>query len=64
MKKLLDEGLDIYIMDWGYPTRADRYLTMEDYIDGYLNDAVDFIRRSNKVSKIHMMVSARQVLIL
>ena len=55
MKKLLDEELDIYIMDWGYPTRADRYLTMEDYIDGYLNDAVDFIRRSNKVSKIHMM---------
>src|SRR5437868_4312261 len=35
MKKLLDEGLDIYIMDWGYPTRQDRYLTMEDYILGY-----------------------------
>src|ERR1043165_2453841 len=35
MKKLLDEGLDIYIMDWGYPTKSDRYLTMEDYIDGY-----------------------------
>jgi polyhydroxyalkanoate synthase subunit PhaC len=29
MKKLLDEGLDIYIMDWGYPTKADRYLTMD-----------------------------------
>jgi polyhydroxyalkanoate synthase len=55
MKKLLDEGLDIYIMDWGYPTKADRYLTMEDYIDGYLNDAVDFIRRSTKNNKIHMM---------
>ncbi|HXS36193.1 MAG TPA: class III poly(R)-hydroxyalkanoic acid synthase subunit PhaC [Flavipsychrobacter sp.] len=55
MKKLLDEGLDIYIMDWGYPTQADRYLTMEDYIDGYLNDAVDFIRKTNKVDKIHMM---------
>src|ERR1700744_5994873 len=55
MKKLLDEGLDIYIMDWGYPDKSDRYLTMEDYIDGYLNDAVDFIRKSNKVDKIHMM---------
>src|SRR6476620_8570838 len=29
MKKLLDEGLDLYIMDWGYPTKADRYITME-----------------------------------
>jgi len=55
MKKLLDEGLDVYIMDWGYPTKADRYLTMEDYIDGYMNDAVDFIRKSNKVEKIHKM---------
>ncbi len=55
MKKLLDEGLDIYIMDWGYPTRADRYLTMEDYIDGYMNDAVDYVRKSNKVDKIHKM---------
>src|SRR5690606_36039509 len=55
MKKLLDEGLDIYIMDWGYPTKADRNLTMEDYIDGYMNDAVDFVRRKHGVQKIHKM---------
>ncbi len=53
MKKLLEEGLDIYIMDWGYPTQADKYLTMEDYIDGYMNSAVDFIRRKHNVPKIH-----------
>ncbi|MFN8279619.1 MAG: class III poly(R)-hydroxyalkanoic acid synthase subunit PhaC [Saprospiraceae bacterium] len=55
MKKLLEEGLDIYIMDWGYPTRADQYLTMEDYILGYMNDAIDFLRRKHAVSKIHKM---------
>jgi len=55
MKKLLEEGLDIYIMDWGYPTRADRYLTMEDYILGYLNDAIDFVRNRHEVKKIHKM---------
>lgn len=55
MKKLLEEGLDIYIMDWGYPSRADMYLTMEDYILGYLNDAIDFVRRRHKVNKIHKM---------
>ena len=32
MKKLLEEGLDIYIMDWGYPQKQHRYLTLEDYI--------------------------------
>ncbi len=55
MKKLVEEGLDVYIMDWGYPTRSDRYLTMEDYIDGYMNDAVDFLRAKHKTSKIHKM---------
>jgi len=55
MKKLIDEGLDIYIMDWGYHDRSDRYLTMEDYIDGYMNDAVDFLRKRHKVQKIHKM---------
>ena len=55
MKKLLDEGLDIYIMDWGYHNKSDRYLTMEDYIDGYMNDAVDFLRKRHKVAKIHKM---------
>ncbi|MBL7754779.1 MAG: class III poly(R)-hydroxyalkanoic acid synthase subunit PhaC [Chitinophagaceae bacterium] len=55
MKKLLDEGLDIYIMDWGYPSKADRFLTMEDYILGYMNDAVDFIRREHGVQKINKM---------
>jgi polyhydroxyalkanoate synthase len=55
MKKFLDEGLDIYIMDWGYPSKADRYLSMEDYIDGYMNGAVDFIRRSHGIEKINKM---------
>lgn len=55
MKKLMDEGLDIYIMDWGYPTKQDRYLTMEDYILGYMNDAVDFVRNAHGLEKIHKM---------
>lgn len=55
MKKFLDEGLDVYIMDWGYPSKADKYLTMEDYIDGYMNGAVDFIRKSHGIQKINKM---------
>jgi polyhydroxyalkanoate synthase subunit PhaC len=55
MKKLLDEGLDIYIMDWGYPTKADRYLTMEDYILGYMSDAIEFVAKRHQVKKIHKM---------
>lgn len=55
MKKLLDEGLDIYIIDWGYPTKSDKYLTMEDYIDGYLKGAVDYVRKANNIPTINLM---------
>lgn len=55
MKKLVEEGLDVYIMDWGYHNQSDKYLTMEDYIDGYMNDAVDFLRKKHKTEKIHKM---------
>lgn len=55
IKKLLDLGLDIYIMDWGYPTRQHRFLTMEDYIQGYMNEAVDFVREANGIEKINKL---------
>ncbi|GAB1448251.1 MAG: class III poly(R)-hydroxyalkanoic acid synthase subunit PhaC [Bacteroidia bacterium] len=55
MKKFLDEGLDVYIMDWGYPKKQHRYLTMEDYILTFMDGAVDFIRKSTGNDKIHKM---------
>ncbi len=55
ISKLLENGLDIYIIDWDYPERADRYRTMEDYIDGYINDCVDYIREKHKLDKINLL---------
>jgi polyhydroxyalkanoate synthase len=54
VKKLLEEGLDVYIIDWGYPGQADKYLTMEDYIDGYINNAVDFVREKHGLDAINL----------
>ncbi|MDJ0763606.1 MAG: class III poly(R)-hydroxyalkanoic acid synthase subunit PhaC [Myxococcota bacterium] len=45
VRKFLEAGLDVYVVDWGHPTHGDRYLTMEDYIDGYMNLAVDMVRQ-------------------
>ncbi|MFL5753210.1 MAG: class III poly(R)-hydroxyalkanoic acid synthase subunit PhaC, partial [Bacteroidia bacterium] len=28
IQNLLGLGLDVYLIDWGYPTKADRYLSM------------------------------------
>jgi polyhydroxyalkanoate synthase len=55
VRNLLQHGMDLYIIDWGYPTKADMYLTMDDYINGYLDTCVDFIRETTKNDKINLM---------
>jgi polyhydroxyalkanoate synthase subunit PhaC len=55
VQTFLDAGLDVYMIDWGYPTRKDRYLTIDDHVNGYMDNIVDFIRARAKVNKIHMM---------
>ena len=55
IKKLLEEGFDVYIIDWGYPTGADRYLTLDDYVNGYLNNAVDKVRERSGLDKITLL---------
>ena len=36
IRGLLAAGVDVYLIDWGYPDGADRFTTLADYIDGYL----------------------------
>jgi polyhydroxyalkanoate synthase len=55
IKKLLDEGFDVYIIDWGYPSGVDRYLTIDDYVNGYMNNAVDKIRERSGLDKITLL---------
>ncbi|MFW2365050.1 MAG: class III poly(R)-hydroxyalkanoic acid synthase subunit PhaC [Desulforhopalus sp.] len=55
VEKFLNEGVDVYMIDWGYPTRKDRYLGIDDHVNIYINDIVDFIREQNNVAKINIM---------
>ena len=55
IRNLLELGLDVYIIDWGYPTQADRYLNMDDYINGYINNCVDAVRKNAKSEKVSLM---------
>jgi polyhydroxyalkanoate synthase len=55
VRNLLAQGVDLYVVDWGTPSRSDRWLTLEDYIDGYLDECVEFIRRERKVDKVSLL---------
>ena len=55
VKTFQDAGVDLYMVDWGYPTRKDKYLTIDDHVNGYMDNMVDFIREKHNVKKINLM---------
>ena len=55
VERFLDAGIDLYMIDWGYPTRKDRFLGFDDHINGYMDNIVDFIRDRHNVEKINLM---------
>jgi polyhydroxyalkanoate synthase subunit PhaC len=55
VRNLLKLGVDLYVVDWGNPTRADRWLTLGDYIDGYLDESVREICRRHRVDRINLL---------
>ena len=55
VRNLLNLGLDLYVVDWGNPSRADRWLTLDDYIDGYLDECVQFIRERYGIDKVSLL---------
>ena len=55
VRNLLNLGIDLYVVDWGNPSRADRYLTLDDYILGYLDGCVTEIARRAGVAKVNLL---------
>ncbi len=55
VQTFLDHGIEVYMVDWGYPTRKDQFLTIDDHVNGYMDNAVDFIRKRHNIPKINLM---------
>jgi polyhydroxyalkanoate synthase len=55
VESLLARGVDVYMIDWGYPTRKDKFLTIDDHVNGYIDTMVDFIRKKHGLEKINLM---------
>jgi polyhydroxyalkanoate synthase len=55
IRRLLMEGFDVYMIDWGTPTEIDKYNTLDDYVNWYINDAVDHIRRRHDLDSISIL---------
>jgi polyhydroxyalkanoate synthase len=40
VQQFLKGGFDVFLIDWGIPTIADKHLTLEHYVERYMHDVV------------------------
>ena len=52
IRHLLTQGFDIYLLDWKSPTRMDKYVSFDDYVNCYIDDCVEIVQNKNSVDKI------------
>lgn len=53
VRRYLEAGFRLYMTDWGYPTRVDKYLKIDDYVD-YLEKCVEIIKEREGVDKVSL----------
>ncbi|MBO4228541.1 class III poly(R)-hydroxyalkanoic acid synthase subunit PhaC [Bradyrhizobium neotropicale] len=55
VRSLLSHGLDLWLVDWGRPTRTERWLTIDDYVDDYIHAAVEGVCRETGHDRITLL---------
>ena len=55
VRRLLEGGFDVYLIDWGEPSQLDASLTLEDYVDRYIDDCVDATREDADVDAVNLL---------
>jgi polyhydroxyalkanoate synthase len=55
VRTFLDNGFDVYMIDWGEPSLLDHSLGFGDYVDRYLDNCVDVVRERSGRDDINVL---------
>ncbi|MFW5905693.1 MAG: alpha/beta fold hydrolase, partial [archaeon] len=55
VRRLLEAGHDVYMIDWHEPSRIDQHLTLDDYVNRYIKNCVDVVRERSGQEKINLL---------
>jgi polyhydroxyalkanoate synthase len=55
IRRLLEQGLDIYLIDWGYPDGSDRFTDLDDYINGYIHRCLQHVLDEHKLESTNLL---------
>ena len=52
LRSLLSQGFNVYLIDWKTPTNIDKFASFDDYVNYYIDDCVDLVRKENSVERL------------
>lgn len=55
IRSLLAAGLEVYLIDWGYPDGSDHALSLNDYLERHLAGAVHYVLKSERIRKLNLI---------
>lgn len=55
IRGLLARGVDVYLIDWGYPDGADRFLEVQDYVLRYLPNCIEAVCKESGESQVNLL---------
>lgn len=55
IRRLLENGFEVYLIDWGEPSRLDSALTLDDYINRYMKNCASVVREHADVEDYHLL---------
>lgn len=55
IRGLLARGIDVYLIDWGYPDGADRFLELKDYVLRYLPNCVEQVCKTANADQVNLL---------
>jgi polyhydroxyalkanoate synthase subunit PhaC len=55
VRRYLEQGFDVYMIDWGVPSYHDRTLTLDEYVTEFLSDVVQFVLHQHRRQNLHLL---------
>ncbi|WP_247005565.1 class III poly(R)-hydroxyalkanoic acid synthase subunit PhaC [Halorientalis litorea] len=55
VRRLLEAGHDVYLIDWNEPSQLDQFLTLDDYVNRYMDNCVDEVRERSGTDEINVL---------
>jgi len=54
IKNILDQGINVYLLDWKSPGKFDKFTTLDDYVNLFIYDCVEIIKSIENIDKVSL----------